>query len=256
MYLFTSRRRDHERKEKRLTQITQETIGDAAWGLSSRPLISQGALVGLSLLMALAYVALAVCGFGRLHGFFDDPARLAVCIAFVSLAALTPLCGCNVGMGVRHDLINNWIFVPLLLCGLFMGWIAAYSDRHDVWTFPGEADRYAGLAIFLAGVVLRIGSILTLGERFTVSATIVWGHELVTRGLYRFARHPSYTGALLTLFGWALVFRSAIGIALAAMMIPPLVSRIRAEERLLVREFGPAYESYRSRTWRLLPLVY
>ena len=227
-------------------EMTQETVGDGAWGVPARPWISRGLLVVLSLLMAFAYVVLAVRGWGRWHGFFADPARLVLCATFVVLAALTPLCGCNVGTGVRHDLKNNWIFVPLLLCGLLMGWIAAYSDRHDFWTFPGEAVRYAGLTIFLAGVTLRIGSIVALGERFTVSATIVRGHELMTEGLYRFARHPSYTGALLTLFGWALVFRSAIGVVLAAPMIPPLLSRMNAEERLLIREFGPAYETYRA----------
>ena len=202
---------------------------------------------------------MTVAGWGQWRGFMSDPARGTVCAALVILAGLTPLCGCNVGTGLRQDLANNWIFVPLLVLGLAMGWVSGYSDRHNFYTLPpGPADavRYAGLALFGLGAALRVCSILTLGPRFTVCATILQGHELVTAGLYRFARHPSYTGALCTLFGWALVFRSGIGLLLAAGMIPPLVSRMNAEERMLDQEFGPAYADYRTKSWRLLPLVY
>jgi len=72
----------------------------------------------------------------------------------------------------------------------------------------------------------------------------------------RLFRHPSHAGALLTLFGWALTFRSGMGLILAATMVLPLVSRMTAEENLLIAEFGEEYENYRRRTWRLIPLVY
>jgi protein-S-isoprenylcysteine O-methyltransferase Ste14 len=35
-----------------------------------------------------------------------------------------------------------------------------------------------------------------------------------------------------------------------------VAARIRAEEKLLAEEFGAEFESYRKRTWRLLPYVY
>jgi len=43
---------------------------------------------------------------------------------------------------------------------------------------------------------------------------------------------------------------------LAALLLPPLLARIAAEERLLGSEFGVAYDAYRARTWRLLPGLY
>jgi protein-S-isoprenylcysteine O-methyltransferase Ste14 len=61
---------------------------------------------------------------------------------------------------------------------------------------------------------------------------------------------------LVNALGWALAFRSAIGVILAAALIPPLIARIRAEERLLQAEFGAAYDSYRTHSWRLVPGVY
>jgi len=56
--------------------------------------------------------------------------------------------------------------------------------------------------------------------------------------------------------GWALAFRSGVGVLLTAFTIPPLIARIRAEERLLSAQFGDAYDAYRSRTSRLIPGIY
>jgi protein-S-isoprenylcysteine O-methyltransferase Ste14 len=78
-----------------------------------------------------------------------------------------------------------------------------------------------------------------------------------TDGFYRFVRHPSYLGALLAMAGWALAFRSVIGLLLTAAMCVPIIARIHAEEEFLVHEFGEQYRAYQQRTpWRLLPFVY
>jgi protein-S-isoprenylcysteine O-methyltransferase Ste14 len=79
------------------------------------------------------------------------------------------------------------------------------------------------------------------------------GHTLVTTGIYRIVRHPSYLGLLIGAFGWALAFRSLAGVLLAALQIPPIAARIRSEERLLSSQFGEEYERYRTRTPLLFP---
>jgi protein-S-isoprenylcysteine O-methyltransferase Ste14 len=78
----------------------------------------------------------------------------------------------------------------------------------------------------------------------------------VTNGIYGVIRHPSYLGLIVIMFGWGLVFRSWIGILLAALVIPVLLARIRAEESLLHAYFGEEYERYRTRTSRLIPGIY
>ena len=61
----------------------------------------------------------------------------------------------------------------------------------------------------------------------------------------------------MAMAGWALVFRSMIGLLLTAAMCVPVIARIRAEEDFLVREFVDQYRAYQQRTrWRLLPFVY
>ena len=70
------------------------------------------------------------------------------------------------------------------------------------------------------------------------------------------ARIEVPVGMIVTALGWALVFRSGVGLVLGALTLIPVVGRIQAEEKMLASEFGPAWDAYRSRTWRLLPFVY
>ena len=61
---------------------------------------------------------------------------------------------------------------------------------------------------------------------------------------------------VLGLIGWALVFRSAVGLGAGVLGFPLLATRIESEEALLAAHFGEAYAAYRRRTWRLVPGLY
>jgi protein-S-isoprenylcysteine O-methyltransferase Ste14 len=45
-------------------------------------------------------------------------------------------------------------------------------------------------------------------------------------------------------------------VLLAALLIPPLLARIRAEEEAVGSQFSAEYDDYRARTWRLIPRIY
>jgi protein-S-isoprenylcysteine O-methyltransferase Ste14 len=213
-------------------------------------------LVLLAILLALTFIACAIAGFGSWHAFAADPVRVDVAASLILFAAATPVCGCHIDPAITQDRNNDWIFIPLLLMGLTMGWVSAYCAGHNWWTAGGPGIRWAALTMFLAGVALRLTAIRTLGNRFTVWVAIQENHDLQTTGLYRWIRHPSYTGAILNLLGWAMVFRSIPGIALAAVMGLLLVSRLHAEEKLLTQKFGAEYREYQSRSWKLIPGMY
>jgi protein-S-isoprenylcysteine O-methyltransferase Ste14 len=61
---------------------------------------------------------------------------------------------------------------------------------------------------------------------------------------------------LVNSLGWALAFRSAVGVLLTVLMLLTLLARIRAEETLLRTQFGAEYDAYRARTSRLIPGLY
>jgi protein-S-isoprenylcysteine O-methyltransferase Ste14 len=144
----------------------------------------------------------------------------------------------------------------LIVIGLVAAYLPALTDRKEFWTIGGDAVRWLGVVLFAAGGALRLWTVFVLGNRFSGLVAIQPGHTLVTTGIYSVIRHPSYLGLLVNSLGWALAFRSGVGVLLTALLIPPLLARISAEERLLRAQFGPAYDAYRGRTSRMIPGLY
>ncbi len=117
----------------------------------------------------------------------------------------------------------------------------------------GNTIRWIGVVLFGAGGALRLWPVFVLGRQFSGLVAIQAGHKLETRGIYGVVRHPSYLGLLINSLGWALAFRSGVGVLLTILLIPPLSARIRAEEALLHEQFGTEYDDYRARKPRLIP---
>jgi protein-S-isoprenylcysteine O-methyltransferase Ste14 len=216
-----------------------------------KAVVALAAIVGV-----LAYLGLAVLGWGGLGEFFVHPARVVLAITAIALAGVAPFTGGNLSPGEREDRGNRWIIAALGVIGLLSAYLPAYCDRVDFWTIDGDTVRWLGVALFAVGGALRLWPVFVLGHRFSGLVAIQPGHRLVTDGVYAKVRHPSYAGLLLNALGWALAFRSALGVMLTALMIPPLLARMRAEEALLSSHFGAEYDSYRARTWRLIPRLY
>ncbi len=126
----------------------------------------------------------------------------------------------------------------------------------------GPMDRFSDVSIVGAivgagGMVLRLIAIRTLGRWFTAAVTVQDEQRLVQHGVYRWIRHPSYTGAIL--FWGALPF--LLGVPLCAVVAWPILAfaysrRISAEESALRQHFGGEYEDYSKRSWKLFPLIY
>jgi len=210
----------------------------------------------IAIVGSLAYFGLAILGWGSFAAFFSHPALIALAIVGIVLTGVALFSGGNLSPGEREDRGNRWVLAAFGVIGLLLAYLPAYTDRTDVWTLDGDAVRWLGVVLFAAGGALRIWPVFVLGRRFSGLVAIQPGHTLVTSGVYSVIRHPSYLGLLVNSLGWALAFRSGVGVLLTAFTIPPLIARIRAEERLLSAQFGDAYDAYRSRTSRLLPGIY
>ncbi len=214
------------------------------------------ARVTLALISAAVYLALAVTGLGGVRAFFSHPPLVTLTAVFVVLCVAAVFAGGNVSSGVREDRGNRWVVFAVVAIGLLDAFVPAWNDRIGFWTIDGETTRWVGVAIVAIGGALRIAPVFVLGNRFSGLVAIQPNHALVTTGLYGTIRHPSYLGLLLGALGWGLAFRSGVGVLLAAAIVPVIVARIRAEERLLSDQFGAEYAAYRARTWRLIPGVY
>ena len=219
-------------------------------------MISTLRLAFFTMVATLANLGLAVLGWGGFEGFFSHPALFALAIVDLVLSSAALFSGGNLSPGEREDRANRWVLGAFAVTGLLMAYLPAYTDRNEFWTFDGDTIRWFGVVLFAVGGVLRIWPAFVLGRRFSGLVAIQPGHTLVKSGTYSVIRHPSYLGLLVSSLGWALAFRSGVGVLLTALLIPPLLARIRAEERLLRTQFGGEYLAYCSRTSRLIPRIY
>jgi protein-S-isoprenylcysteine O-methyltransferase Ste14 len=205
---------------------------------------------------AAIYLGLAILGRGGFIAFFSEPSLTVVAVALVIMLGAAFFSEGNLSPGLREDRSNRWIIAAVSVIGLLDAFLPAYTDRIGFWTIDGDPIRWLGVVFFMIGGALRIWPVFVLGRRFSGLVAIQPGHALVMNGIYGVIRHPSYLGLLINSLGWGLAFRSAIGLLLALLMVPPLLARIHAEERMLRSHFGREYEAYRATTWRLVPGLY
>jgi protein-S-isoprenylcysteine O-methyltransferase Ste14 len=210
----------------------------------------------ITIVFSLVYFGITIFAFGGASAFFSHAALVALTIVGLVQLGVGLFSGGNLSSGEQEDRGNRWVLVAFSLIGLLSAYLPAYTDRIDFWTIGGEAARWLGVILFGVGGALRIWPVYVPGRRFSGLVAIQPGHTLVTTGIYGLVRNPSYAGMLVQSLGWGLSFRSGVGVLLAAFTIPPVLARIRSEERLLRARFGAEYDSYCARTWRLSPWLY
>jgi protein-S-isoprenylcysteine O-methyltransferase Ste14 len=120
------------------------------------------------------------------------------------------------------------------------------------------------LGVTIAGVVLMLlGQIIfAVAKRqnaffsSTVRIQTERGHQVCDTGLYRFVRHPGYSGMLMSLLAFPLVMNSYWAFVPAFLGAVLLIARTVREDRFLMRELS-GYHDYADRTrWRLVPRVF
>jgi protein-S-isoprenylcysteine O-methyltransferase Ste14 len=102
----------------------------------------------------------------------------------------------------------------------------------------------AGALLLLAGGLLALASVRALGR----------GRDLVTRGPYRWVRHPYYLGILVMLVGAIVAMRSLPALILLYPAVRVTLMRARREEHNLCLRFGDAYHKYQERVAFMLSL--
>ena len=113
--------------------------------------------------------------------------------------------------------------------------------------------RWMGAILAPLGAGLLVWTFRTLGPNLTDTVVTRRSHTLVTRGPYRFVRHPFYDSAAVLAVATSLMMANWFVLVTGALVFLLLAVRSRTEEDLLLARFGDAYRAYRSRTGRFVP---
>jgi protein-S-isoprenylcysteine O-methyltransferase Ste14 len=164
--------------------------------------------------------------------------------------------GRNNGASVA-DRGSLYVTVGLIELG---GWLALacallLSSATILWN--REALFGIGITLMLVGVALRSWAVRTLGRYFLPVVAVRADQRVVRDGPYRLIRHPTYSGALLTLLGFGLTLTNwAAVVALLGCASVGLAYRVRVEEQALLRMLGQPYREYVAQTTRFVPFLF
>lgn len=119
-----------------------------------------------------------------------------------------------------------------------------------------DACYWIGLLGIVSGEVIRKLAWSTAKTSFShdVRTQKQTGHELVTHGIYRWCRHPAYTGWYVWAISTQVLLGNPVSVVLFSVVIWNFFNqRIVYEEFHLVRFFGQSYERYRKVTPTWIP---
>jgi protein-S-isoprenylcysteine O-methyltransferase Ste14 len=126
-------------------------------------------------------------------------------------------------------------------------WLAWSSVAVPVWV------RWVGAAVWPVSAAMLYWTMSTLGPNLTDTVVTRKAATLVTRGPYRWIRHPFYGSVTLLMLAMALLAANWFLLLAGSLVVGLLVMRTDKEEDLLVARFGDAYRDYMSRTGRFFP---
>jgi protein-S-isoprenylcysteine O-methyltransferase Ste14 len=142
----------------------------------------------------------------------------------------------------------------LVFYATLIAWL--FWPRALAWTyFPVPAAmRWLGVALLLPALAFFAWSFRSLGVNYRGGVGLYDAHELVTTGPYLWIRHPIYMAFIgIMILVLPLSANWVLSLSGLLLVLSIAAARIPTEERQLHERFGPAWESYRERTGRLVP---
>jgi protein-S-isoprenylcysteine O-methyltransferase Ste14 len=145
-------------------------------------------------------------------------------------------------------LVLSTIALVVLIVSLFQVGTLEYKTEH-------QTLRVIGLAFYITFSWVQIWSTKVLGDNFSQDIAIKRDHHLVTKGPFKFIRHPQYLSQFLMDIGGAAATLSLILAPLALIQIPFLFMRASMEDKLLEKHFGENFRSYKKKTGMIFPFI-
>ena len=141
--------------------------------------------------------------------------------------------------------------------------IALHTFAPDTWPPLARVDLLSSWAfdllggtVGLAGLGLAALAQTTMGSSWRVGIDTTHNTDLISVGIYRWIRNPTYVGLHLVNVGLWVIWPTTIVISYAVLFFLVMDIQVRCEEEFLTNVHGERYSEYAARTWRYLPRVY
>ena len=151
---------------------------------------------------------------------------------------------------LAYNLFSGITFIPVLAVPAAFPGDTLYRLAIP-WLVISTALQLLGALIILVGM-LQTDIWHFIGIRQLLDPSQADNATMITHGLYRYIRHPLYTGGLLFIWFIPMMTTSLLALNLAATLYLYIGSIF--EERRLIAEFGDDYRQYQQRVARFLPL--
>ena len=140
------------------------------------------------------------------------------------------------------------ITLIVLIFALFQLGTLEYKDSF-------RSMRLAGLLVYVVFSWIQIWASKKLGSNYSTEIMVTKNHQLITKGPFKFIRHPQYLSQFLMDLGAGVATFSVILIPLALIELPFLILRANLEEKLLAKHFNTSFDSYKKKTGFMIPFI-
>ena len=149
------------------------------------------------------------------------------------------------------DRAIGWSFVAIqvMLLGALI-----FLPGSDDWPTP-QWLRTLGTVVNVLGFAVLLIAAFGLGSSLTATPVPKKSGALATGGLYRYARHPIYTGVLMIVVALVATSGSWMHLAIGVVTVTFFSVKARWEEQRLRLEY-PEYDAYARETGRFAPVPF
>lgn len=147
---------------------------------------------------------------------------------------------------IMLGVVGVGMVIPLF--HVFTDWFVMANYGQPEWL------NWVGVVIFALCTPMLWKTQSDLGDSWTPEPAIREEHKLVTKGIYKFIRHPMY--AVHIYWGIAQILIFPNWIVGPSLLVPSLILylyRVKGEEQMMIEQFGEQYREYMKRTGRLFP---
>lgn len=196
------------------------------------------------------YVKNALAHFRSMEPGIFDAYVLTKGLSVFAIGLFSMMIACLYVLRLRpvNKFAGIWPMTAALLGGFLMSGLLFFDQRDDL---PLSIQLLASFLI-IGGNGFALYSLSHLGRSFSI---LPESRKLVTKGPYRFVRHPLYAAEAVATIGAMISFLSVGAVLLVVAQLSLQLVRIHYEEKVLTKSF-PEYKKYARHTARLIPGVY